>query len=167
MRNKRREIVPSRFSSLTDEWGTPMDLFREQDRKFNFTLDPCGTKLRLLKEDMTTWTKEDNGLPRSWAGQRVFVNPPFSEMTTWCQKCFAESGRAELIVLLIPVRTDTKYFHEFIYHHSELEFLKGRLQYYPIGVPKDFKEQHPSFASMLCIYRKGKKKTLLDMGCEL
>lgn len=156
MRNKRREIVPSRFSSLTDEWGTPLDKFREWDFRFHFTLDPCGTKQRILKEDMITWTKQDNGLPRSWAGHRVFVNPPFSEITTWAQKCYAESGRALLIALLIPVRTDTKYFHEFIYHHADLEFLKGRLQYYPIGLPKGFKEQHPSFASMLCIYTQKK-----------
>jgi phage N-6-adenine-methyltransferase len=155
MRKKNRRVIePERFSSLTDEWGTPIDKFREWDLEFDFTLDPCGNKNRLLKENgFITWTKKDNGLIRSWEGQRVFVNPPYSDLDNWVKKIFSGRDRAELIVLLIYVRTDTNYFHEYIYHHSELRFLRGRCQFVNLEHPELGKNK-PPHASMLCIYRR-------------
>ena len=151
--NVRREIEQTRFTSLTDEWGTPLDKFRDWDAEFNFTLDPCGNKTRPLKGNIETWEKADDGLKRDWMGHRVFVNPPYSEMKAWVAKCYAERNNAELIVLLIFARTDTKYFHEWIYHIAELRFLKGRLKFFPIGSPEGFQQRAATFPSMLCIYK--------------
>lgn len=149
----RREFEPKRFTSKQDEWGTPIREFREWDREFDFNYDPCADPNRLLKHGMDYDTKETNGLNTDWAGKRVFVNPPYGDITKWCQKCFAERNRAELIVLLIFSKTDTKYFHNYIYPVAELRFIKGRLKFANLSKPT-FKSQAATFPSMLCIFRK-------------
>ena len=81
-------------------------------------------------------------------GERVFCNPPYGrELPKWVKKCFEESKRAEIIVMLIPARTDTRWFHDYIYGKAEIRFIKGRLKF------GDGKSRAP-FPSMLVIYRK-------------
>ena len=80
-------------------------------------------------------------------GSRVFCNPPYSQIAQWVEKAYRESQQDEtLVVLLIPARTDTRYFHEFIYHRAELRFIKGRLKF------GNAKNSAP-FPSMIIIYR--------------
>ena len=63
-------------------------------------------------------------------GYRVFCNPPYSEIGKWAEKCYREGCKDNtLVVLLIPSRTDTKYFHDFIYNRAEIRFVKGRLKF--------------------------------------
>ena len=80
-------------------------------------------------------------------GRRVWLNPPYSEIEKWVEKAFRET-RADntIVVLLIPSRTDTKYFHNFIYQRTEIRFVKGRLKF------GDSKTSAP-FPSMLVIFR--------------
>ena len=133
------------FSSKTDQWSTPKDFFKTLNDEFDFTLDPCADELNHKCEKY--YTKEQNGLIQSWKGERVFCNPPYgSTIKDWVKKC-AESD-AELVVMLIPARTDTKYFHEYIYNKSEIRFIKGRLKF------GNSKNSAP-FPSMLVIFRKG------------
>ena len=133
------------FSSKTDQWSTPTDFFKTLNDEFDFTLDPCADELNHKCEKY--YTKEQNGLIQSWKGERVFCNPPYgSTLKDWVKKC-AESD-AELVVMLIPARTDTKYFHEYIYNKSEIRFIKGRLKF------GNSKNSAP-FPSMLVIFRKG------------
>lgn len=133
------------FSSKTDQWSTPKDFFKTLNDEFDFTLDPCADELNHKCEKY--YTKEQNGLIQSWKGERVFCNPPYgSTLKDWVKKC-AESD-AELVVMLIPARTDTKYFHEYIYNKSEIRFIKGRLKF------GNSKNSAP-FPSMLVIFRKG------------
>lgn len=64
-------------------------------------------------------------------GRTVFCNPPYgSEIKNWVKKC-SEEGKKEntTVVMLIPARTDTKYFHEYIYNKAEIRFVKGRLKF--------------------------------------
>lgn len=134
------------FSSKSDNWATPDDLFKELDKEFHFNLDPCADEYNHKCDKY--FTKEQNGLLQSWGGYRVFCNPPYGrEVKDWVKKC-AESD-AELVVLLIFARTDTKYFHEYIYGKAELRFIKGRLKF------GNCKNSAP-FPSMLCIFRKEK-----------
>lgn len=82
-------------------------------------------------------------------GYRVFCNPPYGrELHKWVEKAYKEKDRAELIVMLIPARTDTKYFHEYIYHKAEIRFIRGRLKFGNAinGAP---------FPSMLVIFKRG------------
>ena len=151
----RREFEQTRFTYKEDEWGTPLELFRTLDEEFHFNLDPCGDSSRPLRKDLETWTKEDNGLNRSWAGRRVFVNPPYAHIAEWVQKCHAESESAEIIVLLIFSRTDTRYFHEYIYGKAELRFIRGRLKFTNLNNPS-LPERPATFQSMLCIFKHDK-----------
>lgn len=114
------------FSNKTVEWATPPQTFRELDDEFHFTLDPCATKENAKCAKF--FTKEEDGLLQDWTGERVFCNPPYgNQIGMWVRKC--AERQAEISVMLIPARTDTKYFHESIWGKSEIRFLKGRLNF--------------------------------------
>lgn len=77
----------------------------------------------------------------------MFCNPPYSKAAEWVKKCYAESLKPKTtVVLLVPARTDTKWFHKYIYHRAEIRFLKGRLKF------SDSQNAAP-FPSMLVIFR--------------
>jgi phage N-6-adenine-methyltransferase len=133
------------FSSETNEWSTPQDFYDKLDDEFAFTLDPCSTHENAKCKKH--YTEEDNGLVQDWGGEIVFVNPPYGRaIKDWVKKCYEEAQKPNTtIVMLIPARTDTIYFHQYIYHKSEIRFIKGRLKF------GDSKNAAP-FPSMLVIY---------------
>lgn len=112
------------FSHGTDEWETPQDTFDALDKEFHFTLDPCSTDENAKCK--YHFTEKEDGLKRSWGGEIVFCNPPYSQITKWVQKASEERTTT---VMLIPARTNTKWFHKYIYHRTEIRFIKGRLKY--------------------------------------
>lgn len=136
------------FSSKTPEWETPWELFLELDTEFHFTLDPCATEEN-AKCDIF-YTQEDNGLSLPWFG-RVFCNPPYGRVIAeWVRKAVMEvvnNSDVECVVLLLPARTDTKWFHEYIYNHHEIRFLQGRVRF-------GESEAGAPFPSMVVIIRK-------------
>ena len=132
MSGKRDKVVDmvtkAMFSSNTVEWATPQAFFEELNREFNFTLDPCATAENAKCERF--FTKEQNGLVQSWEGERVFCNPPYGrEICKWVEKAHKEAQKGSLVVLLIPARTDTSYFHDYIYGRYEVRFVRGRLHF--------------------------------------
>jgi site-specific DNA-methyltransferase (adenine-specific) len=135
------------FSSNRMDWTTPQDFFDELDKEFHFTLDPCA--LPETAKCKAFFTPDDDGLKQSWAGQRVFCNPPYGrEVGKWVKKCYDESMNGAVIALLIPARTDTRYFHEYIYHKcTEIRFIRGRLKF-------GGSNQSAPFPSMLVIYNE-------------
>ena len=133
------------FTSKTDEWYTPLDFYQELDNEFHFNLDPCSTDENHKCEKY--YTIADNGLNHSWAGYRVFCNPPYSEIDKWVEKAFYETKNpGTLVVLLIPSRTDTRYFHNYIMNRAEIRFVRGRLKF---GGSKN----SAPFPSMVVIFR--------------
>ena len=134
------------FSSKTNEWGTPLKLFNELDREFRFTLDPCSTHEN--KKCEKHYTIDEDGLSRSWEGEVVFCNPPYGrEIPKWVEKAAKEKATT---VMLIPARTDTKYFHDYIYGKAEIRFLRGRVRFEKQpGVPGDA----APFPSMVVVFR--------------
>ncbi len=133
------------YSSNSDEWDTPQDLYDALDAEFNFTLDPCADEEN--HKTPNYFTKEQDGLHQDWSGRRVFCNPPYSQIDKWVEKAFRESRQDNtLVVLLIPSRTDTRYFHNFIYHRAEIRFVKGRLKF------GESKNSAP-FPSMIVVFR--------------
>jgi site-specific DNA-methyltransferase (adenine-specific) len=136
------------FSKKSDEWSTPQKFYDELNKEFNFTLDPCSTKENAKCEKF--YTKEENGLTKPWTDEIVFCNPPYSKIKAWSEKCYKEWGNAKVVVLLIPSRTDTKYFHDYIYNFAELRFVKGRLKF------GDNKNSAP-FPSMIAIFKRPTK----------
>lgn len=116
------------FSSSYQDWQTPSDLFESLDSEFHFTLDPCAS--HYSAKCNRYYTKEQNGLGFDWSNRRVFCNPPYNEVDLWVSKCYFESRyNNALCVMLIPARTDTKWFHKYIYPYAEIRFIKGRLKF--------------------------------------
>ena len=140
------------FSSATSEWETPPAFFAELDAEFHFTLDPCC--VAETAKCTTYFTPEQNGLALSWFGHRVYMNSPYGdEIGDWIAKAWHEvySSRAELVVCLIPARTDTAWFHDYCMR-GEIRLLKGRLKFLLNG-----KEQDAApFPSALVIFRRVK-----------
>ena len=133
------------FSSNSDEWSTPQDVFDILDQEFRFTLDPCASESNHKCERY--FTKDDDGLSMDWGGERVFCNPPYSKIADWVRKSYEETRKSGTVVaLLIPSRTDTRYFHDYIYNRSEIRFIKGRLRF------GESKNSAP-FPSMIVIFR--------------
>ena len=118
------------FSSDRMDWSTPQDFFEMLDKEFGFTLDPCSSDENHKCDKY--YTKEQDGLKQDWCGETAFVNPPYGRETAlWVQKCFKEvyAGGARCAVMLLPARTDTRWFHRYIYHRAEVRFVKGRLKF--------------------------------------
>ena len=138
-------ITKGMMSSNSAEWATPQNLFYELNNEFGFTLDPCCTHLNRKCEKY--YTKEDDGLSKDWSGEIVFCNPPYGrELPKWVRKCYEESSRGATCVMLIPARTDTSYFHDYIYGKHEIRFIRGRLHF------NESKERAP-FPSMIVVMR--------------
>ena len=114
------------FSSKKHDWETPQDLYEELDKEFNFNLDPCSSDSNHKCDKY--FTIEDNGLEQDWQGHNVFVNPPYGrQIKHWVEKSYNEGRKPNTtVVMLIPARTDTRYFHDYIYHKAEIRFIKGR-----------------------------------------
>lgn len=125
MDNNTKKVM---FSSKSDEWGTPDDFFKKLDVKYNFTLDPCATAENAKCKNF--YTMEDNGLEKDWEGETVFVNPPYSKIKDWVVKCHRESLKPNTtVVMLIPSRTDTKWWHQHCMSAHQIFFVKGRLKF--------------------------------------
>lgn len=138
-------ISPVLYSSRSEEWATPADFFAALDDEFGFTLDPCAT--RLNAKCRTFYTKDDNGLVQDWGQHSVFCNPPYGrDIGEWAKKCFLAAKAGATVVLLVHARTDTRYFHDWIYGKAELRFVRGRLKF------GDGTQSAP-FPSLLAIYR--------------
>ena len=129
-----------------DEWETPDEVFQVLHSEFGFTRDACAkaenAKLKRF------WNVEDNGLLQSWVGERVWCNPPYSHVGDWVAKVYAERDRAEVVVMLTFAKTDTRWFHEYVYHVAELRFLRGRVKFLS---PGHLAGSAP-YPSMLAIY---------------
>jgi phage N-6-adenine-methyltransferase len=104
------------FSSVSDHWKTPAMIYNQLDYEFHFDFDPC------------PFHAEFDGLNVEW-GKSSFVNPPYSNISKWCEKAYNEFKLGKTVVLLIPSRTDTEYWHTYVMRATEIRFLKGRLNF--------------------------------------
>ena len=140
------------------EWGTPQDLFDELNAEFDFTLDVAASDQNAKCERY--FTKEIDGLAQSWAGERCYMNPPYGlVLRQWVRKAWFEIRKidgAELVVGLLPNRTDTSWFHDYIYHKAEIRFLRGRLKF---GGSKN----SATFGSMIVVWQCSSSNETLDM----
>ena len=108
------------LSSESNDWATPQDFFDRLNEEFYFTLDPCATheNAKCIKY----YTKEENGLLQDWSGEVVFMNPPYGrEISSWIEKAYNEYKKGTVVVCLIPARTDTKYWHKYIFPYAEIK----------------------------------------------
>ena len=131
------------FSSKTDLWATPQDFFNKLNNEFWFTLDPCSTKDNHKCDKY--FTKEQDGLKQSRDNEIVYCNPPYGrELKKWVKK-WSEIKKG-ITVMLLPARTDTSRFHDYIYNKAEIRFVKGRLKFW-------WSKNSAPFPSMVVIFR--------------
>ncbi len=127
--------------SKSDKWKTPETLFDAWNVEFGFNYDPCPIE----------WKPGDaDGLETDW-GTSTFCNPPYSNVAAWIRKAHGEWRKGKTVVMLINAITDTKAFHEYIYHTAEIRFLKGRVSFIdPTNPTKRSPNVKPS---MLVVWR--------------
>lgn len=124
------------FSSASEEWATPVDVYSALDAEFHFNFDPC---------PLGGATDGTAPLFVSWGGRRVFCNPPYGPKIA---KFLARALEAQIAVFLIPARTDTRWFHEMVLPYArEIRFVRGRLKF---GGAKN----NAPFPSMICIFER-------------
>lgn len=118
------------FSSETNEWETPEDLFNKLDRFFQFTLDAAATEKNAKCKKY--YTIETDGLSKPWSGETVWLNPPYGrEISKWVKKSYEESQLPyTTVVMLIPSRTDTSYWHDYVMKASDIYYIRGRVKFY-------------------------------------
>ena len=135
--------IKNRNLNHKDDWATPTDLYDKLDQEFHFDFDPCP-----LHADF-------DGLDIEWKS-RNYINPPYSRelKEAFIRKAYKESQKGKLCVMLLPVSTSTKIFHEIIYPHAEIRFLKGRVKFEGINTyGKLVKNKCGMFDSMIVIFR--------------
>jgi site-specific DNA-methyltransferase (adenine-specific) len=123
------------FSSASEEWSTPDDVYAALDAEFGFNFDPCPLGGGIDGTDQ---------LFCEWRGKRIFCNPPYGPKV----RPFLERAKeADLAVFLLPARTDTRWFHEIVLSHAtEIRFIKGRLKF---GGAKN----NAPFPSMIVVFK--------------
>lgn len=129
-----REVVEERkprdlgvhFSSATDEWATPQDLFDQLDSEFHFDLDVCA--LDSSAKCSAYFTPEQDGLAQPWSGT-CWMNPPYGDVIGgWVAKAHEAANNGATVVCLVPARTDTGWWWDHCIH-AEVRFLRGRLKF--------------------------------------
>lgn len=129
------------FSSKTDLWSTPQDFFDKLNEEFGFDVDVCALPSNAKCDKY--YTPLDDGLSQKWEGV-CWCNPPYGrEIGKWVKKAYQSDA---IVVMLLPARTDTKWFHDYIYGKAEIRFIKGRLKF------GDSKNAAP-FPSMIVVFR--------------
>lgn len=144
------------LSSLSMEWRTPPEVFKPLNDEFHFALDVASNENNHLTDKF--FTTKDNGLMQSWrCDGAVWCNPPYGrQIGKWVEKAYRESQKTKFpIVMLIPARTDTRWFHDYILNKADIRFVRGRIQFLD---ENGNKHSNSTFPSMIVIYnflRKG------------
>lgn len=130
----------------SDDWATPKDFYNKLNEEFGFTFDPCP-----YQHDIEKW----DGLEIEW-GARNFINPPYSRKLkeAFVHKAICESKKGKLCVMLIPVSTSTKLFHEHILpNHTDIRFIKGRIRFCGINTKGEYvTTKSPMHDSMVVVF---------------
>lgn len=131
--------------SESQEWSTPQDLFNELNKEFAFELDACATPE--IAKCGKYYSQQEDALMQKWE-RSTFCNPPYgNSLKKWVRKAYDESVRGCTVVMLLPSRTDTEWFHRYcLTPGGEIRFLKGRLKF------GDGKGRAP-FPSMVVVFR--------------
>ncbi len=123
-----------RYNGNGRHWATPPEVFDPLNEEFNFTLDPCAQESTAKCKKF--FTETDNGLEKSWANERVFMNPPYGkEIYAWTKKARIEAAENNaLVVGLLPASTDLAWWHEDILGHAEIvKWYRGRVRFLTDG----------------------------------
>ena len=125
-------------------WATPHEFFENLNKEFHFDTDVCA-----LPENAKCpnyYSPEDDGLRQNWTGS-CWCNPPYGrQIGKWVEKAYMSSMLGATVVMLLPARTDTAWFHDYIYGKAEIRFVRGRLKF--VGA-----KYNAPFPSMVAVFR--------------
>ena len=149
-----------------DNLETPWDFFKPLNERFGFTVDVAALPTNAKCERY--YTPDDDGLDQAWVGERVWCNPPYSDIAPWVEKANGECllsrrprfGGPEVIVMLLPAnRTEQKWWQEHVEPYRDrpdsplrVEFLPGRLRFIKHGHDRVEPNQRPPFGCCLLIW---------------
>ena len=139
------QTLKTMFSSVRIDYPTPDDVYKQLNDEFDFTLDPCANLENAKCRNF--YTAEQDGLSKKWTG-KVYMNPPYGrDIGRWIAKAYRSvtQKECELVVALIPSRTDTRWWHDYVMKADEIRFVKGRIKF-------DGKNSAP-FPSAIVIWR--------------
>jgi phage N-6-adenine-methyltransferase len=139
------------FTSAADDWTTPDEFFARLNEEFSFTLDPCCYAENAKCEHY--FTKADDGLRQVWRG-RVFMNPPYGRaIGAWVRKAFESAQTtADVVVILVPARTCSRWWHDYCMRAAEIRLVCGRIQF---GGQDPEKGHNAPFPSAVVVFRRG------------
>jgi phage N-6-adenine-methyltransferase len=121
----------SLYASESSDWETPRWLFEKLDQEFHFTLDVCAS--RGNAKCSRYFPPEKDGLVQRWSGV-CWMNPPYGrQVGKWVQKAWEEGQRGCVVVCLLPVRSDTRWWHQWVMKSSEIRLLSKRLTFEGAG----------------------------------
>lgn len=129
---------------MHDNWETPTYLLDQIRQEFGEFFDPCPAN------------PDFDGLAISWKDVN-YINPPYNrkDKEAFIKKSFEESKHGKTCILLLPVSTSTKIFHEIIYPNAEIRFLKGRVKFIGINTKGEkVSDKCGQTDSMLVIFQK-------------
>ena len=162
VRNHPAQIVRYGARDGVDDRATPPELFGPLNDRYGFTIDAAAAPHNAQLPRF--WTKDDNGLAQSWAGERVWCNPPFSALEAWVRKAWAERDDTSLIVMLLPAnRTEQPWWHTYVEPFRDrdewdlrCEFLPGRPRFLLApGIKPRGPDIRPPFGLCLLIWNGG------------
>lgn len=117
-----------KFESTSQEWATPDDVFMPLQKEFGFTLDAAANWENARAAQF--FTADDNALEKDWGKEIVWLNPPYGATTgrlsEWVAKGLSAARGGSTVVMLIPARTNTGWFHDLCLRFGEVRFIRGR-----------------------------------------
>lgn len=131
------------------DWETPIGFFRALDAEFHFDLDAAASTENHLVDHY--YTEHDDALRFDWfpAFDSIWCNPPYgTQIGKWVGKCYEEGQKGATVVMLIPARTETSYWHEYVMKASEIRLVRGRLRFSGVGI-------NAPFPSAVIVFRPG------------
>jgi hypothetical protein len=173
-RNHPQQTAKRGANPFVDDRETTPEVFADLNDRFRFTIDVAASKENAKLERF--YTAEDDGLSKDWSGERVWVNPPYSDIEPWVAKAAKETGRhdtgiparhsrgnlwspgAELVVMLLPAnRTEQKWWQRHVETdrragRNRVEFLPGRMRFIPPGEDSVKPNSRPPFGCCLVIW---------------
>lgn len=117
------------LSSTRTDWATPRAFFAAMHAEFSFDIDVCANAENACLPRY--WTETDDALSQDWSGLTCWMNPPYSNsgLKKWLKKAYDESRKGAVVVCLIPARTETAWWHDYVIRATEIRFIRGRLQF--------------------------------------
>jgi phage N-6-adenine-methyltransferase len=116
-----------KFDSVRQDWETPQELFDEMNKEFHFTLDAAASQENSKVEEFIS--KEQDAFKVDWGTNVCWLNPPYGRgypLVSWVKRAHEQSLAGATVVMLIPARTNTNWFHDYCLAHGEVRFIRGR-----------------------------------------